>query len=72
MGNLVGMATHEQVEEYALREAEILSENEKLKDEVKAHQDRFNLFMDKNFAESVKQVIEQKELEDGTRTGNSK
>lgn len=41
MGRLVGMATPQETEDFARREFDLLEQNEKLKDEVSAWQQRF-------------------------------
>lgn len=41
MGRLVGMATPQETEDFAKREYDLVNENEKLKDEIAAWQQRF-------------------------------
>ena len=43
---LVGCADRDQVEEFAYREIELVNENDKLKDEIQAHQQRWDKMMD--------------------------
>ena len=57
MGKLVGMATPDETEDFARRELELINEGEKLKDEIQAWQQRFDLLMSETFTEQVKKSL---------------
>ena len=62
-GRLVGMATPQETEDFARREFELVNDNEKLKDEIQAWQERF-LQLSGFAAEDLEQLQKLKESND--------
>lgn len=64
MGKLFGMATPQETEDFARRELALMEQEEKLRDEIQAWQQRFDGLLSDSFSENVRVVINQEKDKD--------